>query len=57
MSDLKSSPTKLYTLEQLISWLESFEQVGEKDGWKFMLPDQGMTEQLIMILRDYTGSL
>ena len=39
------------SLESLLSWLESFQQVGEKGGWKFTLPEKGMPEQLAVILK------
>jgi hypothetical protein len=56
-----TTENKLYTLDQLVTWLESFQPVlsgrGEdKDGWRFALPGRGMPEQLIMILQDYTGA-
>ena len=45
-----------HSLESLLSWLESFQPVGEKDGWKFTLPEKGMAEQLATILkRHMTG--
>jgi len=40
-----------HSLESLLSWLESFQPVGEKDGWKFTLPERGMPEQLAIILK------
>jgi hypothetical protein len=51
MTDKPAMTQTTHSLESLLSWLESFQPVGDKDGWRFFLPEKGMPEQLAIILK------
>ena len=51
ITSMEDAPQNTHSFESLLGWLESFQSIGEKGGWKFILPEKGMPEQLAIILK------